>query len=57
LVVSWNEAAEIKLSVDNAACVIPNNTGIKVPGFDFLNLIVDKTIRIKLLCRDFLDHG
>src|SRR6266849_6388150 len=31
-VVSWNEAAEIKLSVVNAALVIPSNTGFPRPG-------------------------
>ncbi len=31
-VVSWNEAAEMKLSVDSAAVVIPSSTGSDVAG-------------------------
>ena len=32
LVVSWNEAAEIKLSVLREALVIPNKTGVNTAG-------------------------
>ena len=31
-VVSWNDAAEMKLSVDSAAEVIPSSTGSEVAG-------------------------
>jgi len=32
LVVSWNDAAEMKLSVDSEAFVIPRSTGLAVAG-------------------------
>jgi hypothetical protein len=31
-VVSWNEAAEMKLSVDSEALVMPSSSGWKVAG-------------------------
>src|SRR5205823_4246393 len=45
-VVSWNDAAEMKLSVDNEAFVMPSSTGFAVEAVDLLHLVHEVALQL-----------
>jgi len=57
-VVSWNEAAEMKLSVDRDALVMPSRSGVPSAGSPprFITLSFSKTPEPSAFERSFLAH-